>query len=113
MYKLFIVAALVIFQVSLSEAENPLSRITHMLRRHEDNSYAEAYVTMLPPTKVSFDHKALLRGLNAAKNCIGRLSTVDPNEYAYIDNPMQLGVTLAFVAPPTLKGSRQSSTPKH
>ena len=98
--------------VDATHASNPLNGIRHMLRRHDENSYSEAYVTMIAPNKFSVDHNGLLRGLTSAKNCIGRLATFDCNEYAHIDNPMQLGGSLGFVAPPLVPfATSQSKLP--
>lgn len=77
-------------------AMNPLAHILHT--RQLDSSYSEAYVPTISPNSVSVDHKTLLRGLNSAKRCLGKLATFDTNEYAHFDNPLQLG----FIEPPTL-----------
>ena len=90
----FVLLALIAAQ-SVSAGGNP---IAHFLHKAQDSSYSEAYITTIAPTKLTVDNKALLRGLNTAKNCIGRLATFDCNEYAHFDNPLQLG----FIEPPKL-----------
>jgi hypothetical protein len=109
----FVVCSLLM--LASAHAGNPLTGIRHMLRRHDENSYSEAYVTMMAPnTRSTVDHKALLRGLTTAKNCIGRISTFDSNEYAQIDDPMRLGGNLGFVVPPAIPLSTTSPfTKKH
>ena len=89
--------ALILFASQSVLAENPLHPIAHFLRKAQDSSYSEAYVPMIAPNKLTIDHKAFLRGLNIAKNCVGRIATFDTNEYAHFDNPLQLG----FVQPPS------------
>ena len=92
------IRATTVFVFTLLAASVSANPIAHFLRRGQDSSYSEAYVPMMAPTKLTFDHKALLHGLNTAKNCLGKLATYDSNEYAHFDNPLQLG----FVPPPAL-----------
>lgn len=94
-YSVLLFALAILQSVAIGNCINPIS---HFLRRGQDNSYAEAYVPTIAPTSVSVDHKAILRGLNSAKRCLGNLATFDTNEYAHFDNPLQLG----FIEPPTL-----------
>jgi hypothetical protein len=94
----------VLLTAQCAAAGNPFAPIANMVRRSKDASYAKAYVESVPG-KLPIDPKALMNGMNGAKNLLGRLSTFDSSEYSQIGNPMQLG----FVEPPNVADALRST----